>query len=327
MASDMMRYSDLHVVALAGGVGGARLAQGLAALLPPSALSIIVNSGDDFEYLNLSICPDLDTVLYTLAGLGNPASGWGLAGDTSACLDALQRLGGPTWFHLGDRDLATHLLRTTLLNQGLRLTEVTHRIATALGVQHPILPMCDTPLRTMVKTDEGEMAFQEYFVHRAWQPRLLGLRWEGLEKARPTPEVLAALAAANLVIFCPSNPFVSIDPILLLPGVRETIHSNTVVALSPIIGGQAVKGPAAKMFRELNIEPSALAVAEHYRNLLSGYILDTVDEELLPHVQALGMAATAVPSLMPGLEERISVAHSVLDFALQLLQEGAGGRK
>ena len=308
-------------------MGGARLAQGLAAVLPPAALSIIVNCGDDFEYLNLNICPDLDTVLYTLAGLANPAAGWGLDGDTSFCLEALQRLGGPAWFHLGDRDLATHLLRTHLLSQGLRLTEVTRQIAVGLGVQHPILPMCDMPLRTVVLTDEGEMAFQDYFVRRAWQPRLTGLRWEGLENAQPTPEVMTALSTANLVIFCPSNPFVSIDPILLLPGIRETIQASQAVAVSPILGGQAVKGPAAKMFREFNIEPSALAVAVHYRDLLTGYILDEVDEKLVPSVQALGMAAAARQTLMPGIKEREEVARAVLDFSLQLLEEGAGGRR
>jgi LPPG:FO 2-phospho-L-lactate transferase len=320
-------YSNLRVAALAGGVGGARLAQGLAAILPPSALSIIVNTGDDFEYMNLNICPDLDTVLYTLAGLANPGTGWGVQGDTSFCLDALQKLGGPSWFHLGDRDLATHLFRTQSLSQGHRLTEVTRQIATALGVKHPILPMCDTPLHTLVLTDEGEMAFQDYFVRRAWQPRLSGLRWEGLENARPTPEVNEALSNANLVIFCPSNPLVSIDPILLLPGVRETIRARQAVAVSPILGGKAVKGPAAKMFRELNIEPSALAVAAHYQGLLTGYVLDMVDEKLLPDVQALGMAALAAPTLMPGVEERIAVARSVLDFSLQLLEEEAGGRR
>ena len=316
-------YSNLRVVALAGGGSGARLAQGLAAVLPPGSLSIIVNTGDDFEYLNLNICPDLDTVLYTLAGLANTNTGWGLEGDTSYCLDALQRLGEPTWFHLGDCDLATHLFRSQHLSQGQRLTEITTQIAAALGVQHRILPMCDTPLHTRILTDEGEMAFQEYFVRRAWQPRLTSLRWEGLENAHPTPEVSAALAAANLVIICPSNPFVSIDPILLLPGMRDIIRTRLVVAVSPILGGQAVKGPAAKMFSELNIEPSALAVAAHYHDILTGYIVDTVDEELVPQVQALGMAAMAAPILMPGLSERTAVAQTVLNFSLLLSENAA----
>jgi len=309
------------VVALAGGVGGARLAHGLAAILPPKQLSIVVNTGDDFEHLGLTICPDLDTVTYTLAGLANPDTGWGIEGDTFNCLEGIQRLGDLAWFRLGDRDLATHIVRSNLLRQGQRLTEVTRTITTHLGVQHAVLPMCDTPLRTMVLTDRGEMDFQTYFVREAFQPVVKGFRWHGIEEARPAPEVMSAIENAALVIFCPSNPFVSIDPILNLPGVRQALAKRTVVAVSPILGGKVVKGPAVKMFQELGFEASAVNVARHYQGLLSGFVLDEIDISLEAEVRQLGMAARAMPSLMPGLKERVEVASRVLEFGVELLAE------
>ena len=310
-----------RVVALAGGVGGARLAQGLASILTPDQLSIVVNTGDDFEHFGLTICPDLDTVTYTLAGLANPGTGWGIEGDTFECLEAIQRLGSPTWFHVGDRDLATHLVRTNLLSQGKRLTEVTWALCTHLGVKHVVLPMCDTPLRTLVLTNQGEMDFQTYFVREAFQPVVYGFRWSGVEEGKTTPEVMAAIESAGLVIFCPSNPFVSIDPILNMPGVRHALAKRTVVAVSPILGGKVVKGPAAKMFQELGFEASAVNVARHYGNLLSGFVLDEIDAGLVPEVQQLGIAVRAVPSLMPRIEERVEVARQVMDFGLELLAE------
>lgn len=312
-------WTHLRVTALAGGVGGARLAHGLAALLDPGALSVVVNTGDDFETLGLTICPDLDTVTYTLAGLANPETGWGLAGDTTAALEALRRLGGPDWFRLGDRDLATHLFRTQRLRAGQTLTEVTAQIAAGLGARHPILPMCDPPCRTRVLTDEGELEFQEYFVRLQCRPRVNGFRWEGLDSARPTQAVLRALDNADLIVFCPSNPFVSIDPILNLPGVRERVAARCAVAVSPILGGRAVKGPAAKMFAELGFEPSALNVARRYRDLLRGFVLDEVDAGQVNAVEALGMRAAAFPTLMPGLNERAAVARRVLAFGSGLL--------
>lgn len=309
----------MKVTALAGGVGGARLSQGLAAILPPENLSIVVNTGDDFDHLGLTICPDIDTVMYTLAGIANPETGWGLAGDTSNFMAGFKALGGPAWFHLGDRDLANHVYRTRLLSNGMRLTEVTRQIAKAYGVQQAILPMCDTPVHTKVITDQGELDFQDYFVRLAWQPRMLGLRWDGLETALPTPEITQALEAADIVIICPSNPFVSIDPILLMPGVRELVRTKTTVAVSPILGGKAVKGPAAKMFRELGFEPSAAAVADYYRGLLTGFVIDTLDEADIPTIAGAGMRCAAMPTLMPGLEQRIQVARGVLEFASSLL--------
>jgi len=317
----MSEKNDIKVIALAGGVGGARLVQGLANILTPDQLSIVVNTGDDFEHFGLTICPDLDTVTYTLAGLANPGTGWGIEGDTFACLEAIQRLGSPTWFHVGDRDLATHLVRTDLLSQGKRLTEVTQTLATHLGVRHIVLPMCDTPIRTLVLTNQGEMDFQTYFVREAFQPVVYGFSWSGVEEGKATPEVMAAIESAGLVIFCPSNPFVSIDPILNLPGVRQALANRTVVAVSPILGGKVVKGPAAKMFQELGFEASAVNVARHYGDLLSGFVLDEIDAAHLPEVEQLRIAGRAMPSLMPGKEERVEVARRVVDFGLELLAE------
>lgn len=312
---------SLRVVALAGGVGGAKLAQGLAASLHPNQLSIIVNTGDDFEYLGLYICPDLDTVTYTLANLANPETGWGIFGDTYNCLESLEKLGDDPWFRLGDHDLATHFFRTRLLQSGERLTTITQKICQRLGIKHLILPMCDTPCRTVVSTVKGEMDFQTYFVRYEWKPKIKGFRWEGLENASPSPEVIASLEDADLIIFCPSNPFVSIDPILQLPDVKKIIRTKTTIAVSPIIGGQVVKGPAAKMFRELGIPASALSVAKHYQGLLSGFILDIVDTNLLEKVNALGMKTISMPTVMKGYIERVAVANNVIQFGTHLLAE------
>jgi LPPG:FO 2-phospho-L-lactate transferase len=304
-----------NVVALAGGVGGAKLAEGLAQVLSPEQLTVVVNTGDDFEHLGLAICPDLDTVLYTLAGVANAETGWGRAEETFHCLETVAALGGPDWFRLGDRDLATHLLRTQWLAEGLRLTEVTQRLCAALDVRVSLLPMTDAPFRTHVLTDEGELSFQDYFVRRRWQPVLQGVRWHDPEDAEPTPEVRAALEGADVVILCPSNPFVSIDPILALPGVRALLAAPLVVAVSPILGGDVVKGPAAKMFRELGSEPTAAAVAEHYDDLLDGFVLDAVDAAQAEAVRALGMTPLVAPTLMTDAATRRRVADEVLSFA------------
>jgi len=299
---------------LAGGVGGAKLAHGLALCLPPDTLTIVVNTGDDFEHLGLHISPDLDTVMYTLAGLANPATGWGQAGETWRFLDALERLGGETWFRLGDRDLATHVERTRRLRSGQRLTEVTRALGTALRVGPAVLPMTDGRLRTMVQTDEGELEFQEYFVHRRCEPRISGFRFEGEGEARATPEVQAALEAADLVVICPSNPFVSVEPILRLPGVREQLEKPWTVAVSPIVGGQAVKGPAAKMLAELGLEVSAAAVAERYAGLIKGFVLDEVDSSLAPRMTHLNLPVLVTDTMMRTDDDRARLARDVLDF-------------
>jgi LPPG:FO 2-phospho-L-lactate transferase len=311
---DKMEFERQRVVALAGGVGGARLAHGLAQNLTPEDLTVIVNTADDFEWLGLTVCPDIDTVLYTLAGVEDPKEGWGRAGDTMYALDALGRMGGPTWFRIGDADLATHLMRSQRLWQSLSLSEVTRSLAASLGVQQTVLPMTDDEMQTRVLTDEGELAFQEYFVRRGCEPRVLGFRFDGLDTAQASDAVLGALEAAELIIVCPSNPYVSIDPILSLPGVCERIRARPSVAVSPIIGGAAVKGPAAKMMRELGLDPCAAEIARHYSGLVRGIIIDTVDAGQAETIQASGMRARTAASLMRDAAGRAALARVALDF-------------
>lgn len=310
-----MAVSTMKVVALAGGVGGAKLAHGLAQILPPEDLTVIVNTGDDFEHYGLYICPDLDTVCYTLAGLANPETGWGRVNESWNVIENAKKLGGPGWFNLGDRDLGTHLERTRRLRAGASLSQVTRDFCEAWGVKHTVLPMSDQPVRTMVETDEGELAFQEYFVHRRCEPRVKGFRFEGVDVAEPAPGAFEALQAADAVVFCPSNPWVSIDPILqVIPKIEKPVF-----AVSPIIGGQTVKGPAAKMYRELGIEPSALAVANHYRSLAKGFVMDAVDEGLVESVRSLNMRVCVTNTLMKGLDDRITLASEVIDFIKEVL--------
>jgi LPPG:FO 2-phospho-L-lactate transferase len=304
----------MNVVALAGGVGGAKLAHGLAQILEPEQLTVVVNTGDDFEHLGLHISPDLDTVMYTLAGLANPETGWGLTGETWNFLDALDRLGGATWFRLGDRDLATHVERSRRLWAGESLTDVTAALCAALGVGPRVLPMTDDILRTMVQTDEGELEFQEYFVHRRCEPRVTGFRFDGLTSAFPTEAVLAALDAADVILFCPSNPFVSLDPILSLPGVRDRVGRRGAVAVSPIVGGQAIKGPAAKMFAELGWAVTAASVAEHYAGLLRGFVLDAVDAELKTTIESDTLKILVTHTIMRTDADRARLAREVIDF-------------
>lgn len=304
-----------RIVALAGGVGGAKFAHGLAQILPPEDLTIIVNTGDDFEHLGLYICPDLDTVCYTLAGLANPETGWGRANETWQTISNIEKLGGPGWFHLGDQDLATHIERTRRLKDGQCLSEITMDFCKAWGINHTVIPMSDNPVRTIVDTDQGELAFQEYFVHRRCEPRVKGFRFDGVEKAQPAPGAREAIQSADAIVICPSNPWVSIAPILAVPGLRSRMEAKQVAAVSPIIGGQAVKGPAAKMFDELGIQPSALAVAEQYRGLVNYYVLDKIDSQLEAHVQRLSMRTLAANTLMNTADDRRRLAEDVLNFA------------
>jgi LPPG:FO 2-phospho-L-lactate transferase len=305
-----------HVVLLAGGVGGARLAVGLVGILPPSSLTIIVNTGDDFEHWGLHISPDLDTVMYNLAGIANSETGWGLAGDTFQSLEMMARYAGPDWFRLGDRDLATSLVRTMRLGQGQSLTEVTLALSTRLGVMHPILPMSDQPVRTILDTDRGELAMQEYFVRERWQPAVRSVRYAGAEAAHPTEQVSAALDAATAIILGPSNPYLSIDPILAVPGIRERIVRSRApcVALSPIIGGRAVKGPAAKMMAELGQEVSSFGVAKHYAGILKGIMLDTIDRDVCPSIEALDIRAVTRHTLMETPGDKIRLAGELLEW-------------
>lgn len=304
----------MKITALAGGVGGAKLAYGLAQILAPEELTIIVNTGDDFEHLGLYICPDLDTVCYTLGGLANPETGWGRVGETWNTIANIEKLGGPAWFRLGDQDIATHLERTRRLKEGQSLSQITRDFCKAWGIEHTILPMSDSPVRTMVDTDEGELAFQEYFVHRYCEPKVRGFRFEGVDSAEAVVGAREALAAADAVVICPSNPWVSVDPILRVLSLNSSEGQKPVVAVSPIIGGKTVKGPAAKMFTELGIEPSALAVAKHYRNILTGFVLDNADSSMENDVKRLYIKTLATDTLMNHVTDRTRLATDVLHF-------------
>jgi LPPG:FO 2-phospho-L-lactate transferase len=312
----MKGLPDLKVVALAGGVGGARLADGLRQVLPPDHLTVIVNTGDDFEHLGLWICPDLDTVCYTLAGIANPETGWGRAGETWEALDSLDALGGPDWFRLGDRDLGTHLERTRRLKAGDTLTGITAEFCRRWGIGPAVLPMTDEPAPTIVLTAGGELPFQDYFVRLRCEPEVTGFRFEGGRP--PAPGVLESLEAADLIVLCPSNPWVSIDPIRAVPGVEAALLDRPVVAVSPIIRGQAVKGPAAKMYAELGIEPSAAAVAGHYNGLLQGFVLDRRDGEDADRLAAAGLPVLPVDALMHSIPDRARLAGEILRYYQQL---------
>ena len=313
----------MKIVALAGGVGGAKLAHGLAQVLPADNLIVIVNTGDDFEHYGLYICPDLDTVCYTLAGIANPETGWGRAEESWNAIENLSKLGGPNWFRLGDKDLGTHLERTRRLKEGFSLSQITKDFCKAWGIAHTVLPMSDRPVRTFVETEEGELAFQEYFVHRRCEPRVKGFWFDGADKAEPVRGAREALQSADAIVICPSNPWVSIDPILMVLSLTPSPLSQRergwgegkkVVAVSPIIGGQAVKGPAAKMYRELGIEPSAFAVASHYRGLATDFVLDQIDEQLNESVKGLNMRTHVTNTLMKSHEDRKLLASDLLNF-------------
>ena len=300
----------MKIVAFAGGVGGAKLAHGLAQILPAEDLTVIVNTGDDFAHYGLYICPDLDTVCYTLAGLANPETGWGRVKETWNVIENASRLGGPRWFNLGDQDLGTHLERTRRMKEGQTLSQITKDFSHAWGIKHVVLPMSDQPVQTIVETEEGDLAFQEYFVHRRCEPRVRGFRFEGVESALSAPGAREAIEAADAVVICPSNPWVSIDPILR---VLKRIE-KPVLAVSPIIGGNTVKGPAAKMYLELGIEPSALAVARHYCDLITRFVLDEVDRQLEGEIRRLNMRTLVTNTLMNSHDDRKRLAMDILSF-------------
>jgi LPPG:FO 2-phospho-L-lactate transferase len=310
----------VRVCALAGGVGGAKLAAGLQMVLSPGDLSVIVNTADDFNLWGLRICPDLDTVMYTLAGLANKETGWGVTDDSFAALAMISAYGEDTWFKLGDRDLATHVLRTERLRAGARLTEVTARLAAALGVRSALLPMCDETVSTVLKTPAGLLDFQEYFVRRGQSDEVLGVELRGIENSRVPAEVLEEIAKAGAIVFCPSNPVVSIGPILAVPGMCEALASSPApkVAVSPIVGGRALKGPADKMLYSLGYEVSATGVARMYEGLINGFVVDRVDGGEEAGISALGMRVLATDAVMRHEFDRVRLAREVLDFCLGL---------
>ena len=306
------------ILALAGGVGGAKLANGLAAILAPGEMTVAVNTGDDFEHMGLSISPDLDTILYTLAGINNRDLGWGQQDESWAFMDAVAKLGGETWFRLGDRDLATHVMRGQRLRAGETLSAVTADFATRLGIRQAIVPMSDDPVRSMVDTDEGELPFQDYFVRRQCQPRFRSIRFDGAEAARPGAGLIAALddPALEAIILCPSNPLLSIAPILALPGIAGRLAARRVpcIAVSPFIAGKAVKGPAAKIMDELGLPTTPSAIADHYGALLDGLIIDTADADLAP----IGLDVLAVPTLMRNDADQARLATEAIAMARRI---------
>jgi LPPG:FO 2-phospho-L-lactate transferase len=309
------------IVALAGGVGGARLAVGLAAVLPPERLTVVVNTGDDFEHVGLAICPDLDTVMYTLARLNNPELGWGRADETWSFMETLQALGGETWFRLGDRDLAVHVMRTAALARGERLSDITRTLTQRLGIAHAVVPMSDDPVRTVVVTHEGELPFQDYFVRRRCEPAVSGFRFEGASSAG-APDALRSIMGSRVdaVVVCPSNPFVSIAPMLGVAEIRDWLARRTfpVIAVSPIVGGEAVKGPAAKMMRELGVDASASGVARHYGSLVDAWVIDQRDAEAEPEIAALGKRVRVTDTLMTATAKSTALATAVLELASEV---------
>jgi LPPG:FO 2-phospho-L-lactate transferase len=316
------RSSPVEFLALAGGVGGARLAEGLAAQLAPDALTIIVNTGDDFEHLGVHVSPDLDTVMYTLADLANRTTGWGRADETWNFMGALEAIGGETWFRLGDKDLATNVYRTQRLRAGATLSAVTAELCARLGVRHAVAPMSDDAVRTFVDTDAGRLAFQEYFVKRRCEPRLVGLEFAGADVAKPSDAFTRALESSGLraVIVCPSNPYLSVAPILAMPEVARWWSERRVpvIAVSPIVGGQAVKGPAAKIMAELGTDVSALGVAQHYGDRVDAWVIDTADRAISPRIEALGKRVLVTDTIMRSRELAARLAEAVIACACAL---------
>ena len=308
------------IVALAGGVGGARLANGLAAILPPGELLVAVNTGDDFEHMGLTICPDIDTVTYTLAGLSDEMRGWGIKDETWSFMDTVRKLGGPDWFALGDRDLAKHVLRTERLRSGESLSAITRDFARACGIAQAIVPMSDDPVRSIVETDRGALSFQDYFVRHRCEPAFVSIRYEGAETARPAPPLMAALAdpALEAIVICPSNPVLSIGPLLAIEGIAQALRNRAApcVAVSPFIGGEAVKGPAAKIMRELGIEPGAAALAGQYAGFVDAILCDHDDPSAGMSIDDIRIVAS--DTLMRGDSGQKRLARESLALAAAL---------
>jgi len=313
---------DLKVVALAGGVGGAKLAVGLQEILASGALTVIVNTGDDFDHWGLRISPDLDTVTYNLAGINHPENGWGRVNESYRTLETMGQLGGEDWFRLGDQDLALHLRRTEWLRQGVTLTEVTDRLRRGLGIPSQIVPMSDKPVRTLVHTDEGDLPFQHYFVRLRCAPILIDLSFVGADEAKLPEMARAALHTADVIVLCPSNPYLSIDPILSIPGLRHYLRQTTTpkVAISPIVSGQAVKGPAAKIMKELGVLISPHTVVDRYDDFLTGFVLDNADSDWCDSIQ---IPSLLTDTIMRDLPSKRRLAEQLLTFALRLREPSA----
>ena len=310
----------MRITAFAGGVGGAKLANGFAQIMDPDMLSIVVNTGDDFLYSGLHICPDIDTITYTLAGINDPVNGWGIIQDTKNVLTSLEQIGHPIWFKLGDRDIATHIERSRLLESGISLTATTAILADQFGVRHTILPMTDDAVITMVDTLEfGVIGFQDYFVRHRFEPTVKSINFEGITKSSMTEGVAQAIQSSDVIVFCPSNPFVSIEPILSVPGIRDLVKHKPVIAVSPLIGGKTVKGPAAKLMMEMNMQPNALNIAKYYGKLLSGFVIDHIDRAESESIRQCGIIPFETDILMTNLEDQVRLARKVSEFSNSLL--------
>ena len=304
------------ILAITGGVGGAKLALGLSKILTPDELLFLVNTGDDFQHLGLEISPDLDSLLYALSGKNNPELGWGRANETWACISELEELGADSWFRLGDRDLALHLVRTQMLSQGATLQNVADRLCESLGIDHRIAPMSNDKISTTVNTPNGKLAFQEYFVREQCEPAVIDFDFEGIENSKPNPVVMSWLDECDGIIICPSNPYVSVDTILSVPKYRDAFQSKPVIAVSPIVGGLAIKGPAAKMMKELGVPPTPIAVAKHYGSLLSGFVLDQTDHE---QAKDIPIPSIVTQTIMLTLQDRIGLAEQCVRFLEELI--------
>ncbi|MEE8584776.1 MAG: 2-phospho-L-lactate transferase [Acidobacteriota bacterium] len=303
------------IVALAGGIGGSKLLAGLARRLPPDKLTIVGNTGDDIELFGLRICPDLDTITYTLSGHCNPHTGWGLRDDSFHCLKEIRRMGGEDWFQLGDRDLATHIVRSGLLREGIPLSEITQRICTSWGVRQRLLPMCESYAPTFLATDQGRLHFQEYLVRERALPAVQEIDLGAAAASHPGPGIPETIQQARAVILCPSNPLISIGPILAVAGMRALLKDcrAPVIAVSPIVRNDSLKGPSAKMMRELGYEVSAAGVAGMYKGLVDIMILDRSDAALEPRIQALGMDACSTATVMQTEEDKLRLADFILE--------------
>lgn len=302
------------VVALAGGVGAAKLLKGLIYVVPPEKLTVIVNTGDDLELWGLHVSPDIDIIMYTLAGIVDESKGWGIAEDTFHCLNMISKLGLETWFKIGDKDLAIHLVRTKLLREGYTLSQVTAELCKRLGVKAKLIPMTDDPVRTKIKSGRLTLDFQEYFVKRKATDRVTQLIFEGAERAKPAPGILEAIEKAKRIIICPSNPFLSIAPILSVPGIKEKIKTThaPIIGISPIIGGKALKGPTAKIMADQGLNASAYGVAKLYAELLDYFVIDTVDAHLKDKIEKLGMKVAVTDTWMKSLKDSIKLADTTM---------------
>ena len=317
MAASDGFHNSPAVLALAGGVGGAKLALGFAKTLPPGDLVVCVNTGDDDTFHGLHVSPDLDTMMYTLSGLSNEETGWGVANDTFTALEMLGKFGVDTWFNLGDRDLATHIRRTQLLADGKTLSEVTYELNKALGVEQLVVPMSDDPVKTVLETDEGELPMQRYFVGRRAEPKVSEVRYLGAATATTSPGFQDALTRAGMLVMCPSNPYLSLGPILALPAVRQRIRAfpGKKVCVSPIVGGDAVKGPAGKIMAELGKEVSCVEIAREYQDFCDVFVIDTVDQELASQIEEMGITPVVTSIIMNTTEDKIALAKEILNLA------------